>query len=237
MKFKEVFDTCVPKAKREKERWNVFAAYIGRPISVLLTVPLIETKVKPSTITLLSIIAALIGFSMFATGEGLQYYIIGWFFFFIWNILDGVDGNLARCQRTCSPLGELWDATGGYVAMVLTYLSVSIAAFYDDNIYQLCEPHHYLIMGGLTAVLSIFPRLILHKRKNLNMSQDSVNELQDKKNFGFVQIVSMNLISVSGFMQVLFLVCILTHTLNLFICFYLVINLLTCLLSLRKLLK
>ena len=204
---------------------------------VLLTIPLIETKVKPSTITFLSILAALIGFSLFATGEGQQYYLIGWFFFFVWNILDGVDGNLARCQGSCSPLGELWDATGGYAAMVLTYLSVGMAAYYDDNAVSFCSPHYYLAFGGFAAVLSIFPRLILHKRKNLNMSQDSVNELQDKKNFGFVQIVSMNLISVSGFMQVLFLICIVTHTLNMFICFYLVINLLMCLLSLRKLLK
>lgn len=237
MSIKEVFDTCVPKAKREKERWNIFAAYIGRPISVLLTVPLINTKVRPSDVTLLSIIAALIGFLLFASGEGTQYYLIGWCFFFVWNILDGVDGNLARCQRTCSPMGELWDATGGYAAMVLTYMSACIAAYYDENLYEICASHHYLIMGGLTAVLSIFPRLILHKRKNLDMSQDSVNELQDKKNFGFVQIVSMNLISVSGFMQVILLVCILTHTLNIFTCFYLVVNLLMCILSLYKLLK
>lgn len=237
MTYKEVYEIAVPKKKREMERWNLFAAYIGRPISVMLTIPLIETNVKPSTITFLSILAAIIGFSLFATGGGLLYYLIGWFFFFVWNILDGVDGNLARCQGSCSPLGELWDATGGYAAMVLTYLSVGIAAYYDENVVSYCSPHYYLIFCGLTAVLSIFPRLILHKRKNLNMSHDIINELQDKGNFGFVQIVSMNLVSVSGFMQVLFLICIVTHTLNLFTCFYLLINLLMCLLSLKKLLK
>lgn len=237
MKFKEAFDISVPKSKREKERWNIFAAYIGRPISVLMTIPLIDTKVKPTTVTKWSIVAAVLGFLFFASGLGLRYYIIGWCFFFLWNLLDGVDGNLARCQGTCSPAGELWDATGGYAAMVLTYMSAGVAAYYDNSFYTFCEQHYLLIIGGLTAVLSIFPRLILHKRKNLNMSQDSVNQLQNKKDFGLLQILSMNLVSASGFLQVILLVCVLTHTLNFFVLFYFAVNLGICCVSLRKLLK
>ena len=151
--------------------------------------------------------------------------------------MDGVDGNLARSTKQCSNLGDLWDTTGGYAAMVLTYFSAGIAAYIDNSLYDFCDKYMLLIMGGASAIMSIFPRLVMQKKKTYGVNSDAVNKLTDKTHFGIKQIISMNFISPSGFLQVIFLLCILFHTLNFFISVYTIINLLIMAVTLRGLLK
>lgn len=237
MTYKEIYDIAVPPQKRKEERWNLLAGHIGRPISVLMTVPLTKTKVKPTTVTGWSLIALVIGAILVSFNFNTTITIVGWGFFFLWNLLDGVDGNLARSTKQCSNLGDLWDTTGGYAAMVLTYFSIGVSSYYDSNLYDFCDKSLLLILGGATAVMSIFPRLVMQKKKTYGINSDAVKNLTDKSNFGIKQIISMNLISPSGFMQVLFLLCIIFHTLNFFILAYTVINMCIMVVSLYQLLK
>lgn len=237
MTFKEVYDIAVPAAKRKKERWNLFAGQIGRPISVLMTLPFIGTKITPSQVTLWSLICAIIGAVLVSLNINLTWSLVGWGFFFLWNLLDGVDGNLARATNQCSPMGELWDATGGYAAMILTYFSAGVAAYYDSNIIEFCDKEVLLIIGGLASIFSVFPRLIMQKKKTLNIGEDSIKKVANKESFGLSQIIAMNFISVSGFLQVIFLLCIVFHTLNFFVAFYLLANTLIMIKSLHELLK
>ena len=209
-----------------------------RPLSVLLTIPLINTRVRPSDITILSIIFSIVGFILFIFGyDDMTMKIVCLFCFFVWAILDGVDGNLARCQHTTSALGELWDSVGGYAAMVLIYLSAGIAAFYDMNLMFFCEDYLLILLGGICAVASIFPRLIMHKKNNISPEKMTDDGLNHKERYNTKQIIVLNFISVSGFMQVLFLASILMHTLNIFITLYCCINVIVMLLSLRILMK
>lgn len=237
MNYKEIYDIAVPPQKRKEERWNLFGGHIGRPISVLMTVPLTRTSIKPTTVTGWSLIALIIGSVLVSIQYRMSLSIIGWLFFLLWNLLDGVDGNLARCTNQCSNLGDLWDTMGGYAAMVLTYFSAGIAAYFDNNLYDFCAKYLLLIMGGAAAVMSIFPRLIMQKKKNYGINSTAVNQLSDKTHFGWRQIISMNLISPSGFLQVIFLLGILFHCLNFFIAFYCLINFLIMTFSLYSLLK
>lgn len=237
MTYSEVYDIAVPRKKREMEKWNLFAAHIGRPISVLMTIPLVNTKVKPVTVTFWSVVAALLGAVFMSFGGTVFWSVAGWFFFFLWNLLDGVDGNLARCQNTCSKRGELWDAFGGYAALVLTYISVSVTSFNDIIDLYVLDKHWILILGGLTSVLAIFPRLIFQKKLNLGIDEDKTNSLRDKKNYGIKQIIALNVISATGLMQPIILICIFLHSLSVFIVAYFLINSFITLVSLYKLLK
>ena len=237
MTYKEIYDIAVPERKRKEERWNLFAGHIGRPLSVLMTVPLTKTQVKPTTVTGWSLIALLIGSVLVSISYSMTMTLVGWCFFFLWNLLDGVDGNLARSTKQCSNLGDLWDTTGGYAAMVLTYFSAGIAAYIDNSLYDFCDKYMLLIMGGASAIMSIFPRLVMQKKKTYGVNSDAVNKLTDKTHFGIKQIISMNFISPSGFLQVIFVLCILFHTLNFFISVYTIINLLIMAVTLRGLLK
>ena len=237
MTFSEVYDKVMPEKKRKEERYNIFAHCIGRPISILMTLPLIKTKVKPTTITMFSVISAIIGFFIVAFGQTTSLRVVGWFFFLLWNLLDGVDGNLARCTNQCSSLGDLWDTMAGYAAMVFTYFSAGIAAFYDTNTISFLDSYWFLIIGGATAIASIFPRLVMHKKKSSNVNSEAVKALSDKEHFGLKNIIAMNLISPSGFMQVIFLFSIVSHFLNIYTLFYAVVNFGIMFLSLYSLLK
>lgn len=237
MTFQEVYNRVMPEKKRKEERFNIFAHWIGRPISILMTLPLINSKVKPTTVTKWSIAFATVGFALVAFGPNMLIKVLGWLCFLMWNLLDGVDGNLARCTNQCSQMGDLWDTTAGYAAMVFTYFAAGIAGYYDNNAIALCDSHWLLILGGATTVISIFPRLVMHKKKSSNIDDTGVKALSDKQNFGLKNIIAMNFISPSGFMQVIFLICIVCHFLNLFVVFYFFVNSAIMLLSLYKLLK
>lgn len=237
MTFQEVYNRVMPEKKRKEECFNIFAHWIGRPISILMTLPLINSKVKPTTVTKWSIAFATVGFALVAFGSNMLIKVLGWLCFLMWNLLDGVDGNLARCTNQCSQMGDLWDTTAGYAAMVFTYFAAGIAGYYDNNTNALCDSHWLLILGGATAVISIFPRLVMHKKKSSNIDDTGVKALSDKQNFGLKNIIAMNFISPSGFMQVIFLICIVCHFLNIFVVFYFFVNSAIMLISLYKLLK
>lgn len=68
MTFSEVYAKVMPEKKQKEERFNIFAHWIGRPISILLTLPLINTKVSPTTVTKFSVLASVIGFLLVAFG-------------------------------------------------------------------------------------------------------------------------------------------------------------------------
>ena len=238
MKLKEVYDRCMPIEKRKKEKMNIWVAWVVRPLSVVCTVPLVNTKIRPSDITILSIIFSFLGFILMSTAvDNMSLKIWGWICFFIWAVLDGVDGNLARCQNTCSPLGELWDAIGGYASMVLIYMAAGITAFFDNNLLSIGPNYLILIVASFSSLFSLFPRLIMHKRNSIMPPSKSEKVLNDKSNYGIREIIIMNIISVSGFMQVLFLISTLFHMLNIFTYFYAFINCLVMLMSLYSMLK
>lgn len=237
MTYKEIYDIAMPEKKRKEERWNVWVTISVRPLSILCTIPFTRTKVKPTTITKWSVIANLLGFFLVAFAQSMTLKLVGWLFFFVWAVLDGVDGNLARSTNQCSSMGDLWDTTGGYAAMVLIYFSAGIAAFYDNSLYSFCDVYWMIILGGATAVISIFPRLVMHKKKSSNIDDESVKAISDKQNYSLSKIAAMNIVSPSGFMQVIFLLSIVFHVLNFFSVFYFAVNMGIMAMSLRGLLK
>ena len=69
------------------------------------------------------------------------------------------------------------------------------------------------------------------------MEDNSVKAISDKQNFSISKIAAMNLVSPSGFMQVLFIIAILFHILDIFTMVYFIVNLGIMTMSLRSLLK
>jgi phosphatidylglycerophosphate synthase len=237
MTYREAYDRVLPESKRKEEKYNILVFAFIRPISIFMTLPLVDKKVKPTTITKISIIFILVGFILIAFGQTSVIRLLGWLSIVIWTLLDGVDGNLARCTNQCSANGDLWDTTGGYLAMVCIYFSVGIAAFYDRNSIGLCASYWMLILGGATAVISIFPRLVMHKKKSAEGNTRAVKSLSDKKTFGLKNIIAMNFISPTGFMIIFLLLAIIFHLLNLFVIVYFFINFIVMMLSLHTLMK
>ena len=95
------------KDKKREDRIRPFAFYIGRPISYVFTVPFLYTKITPNMVTVISILFAVAGLvinSIFTTALMLS---VGWVMFLMWNIFDGVDGNIARYKKQFSKFRDL----------------------------------------------------------------------------------------------------------------------------------
>ena len=236
MTYSEVYNISVPPAKRAEEAKNYFISKFVRPFSIIFTMLLAPLNIHPIAITKISIGCLLIGAAAFACDESMSGQILGWLMFFAWGVLDCVDGNLARYNNMCSPMGELWDTVGGYSALILLNLSAGIGAFYGINRYDFCEKYYLLIFAGIAAIASIFPRLVTQKKKNLIPDSTSANALLDKSNYDFCKSLMLNVISPLGFMQPLLLLAILVHMLNFYVCFYAAANIAVMLAALRNLL-
>ena len=93
---KEIEQKTMSPEKRKSAKNDYFAFYIGRPLSYVLTIPFLYTNISPNAVSLISIIPLVIGFLLMCFGTGKEILVVGWLLFFLWNLLDGVDGNIAR---------------------------------------------------------------------------------------------------------------------------------------------
>jgi phosphatidylglycerophosphate synthase len=236
MKLTEIYNVCVSESKRKTDKMIPWVYYVMRPISILLTKPLLKTNITPVNVTFASMVATLIGFVLIGFGHETQTRLWGFFAFIVWGLLDCIDGNIARCKGLASTRGALWDATGGYMALTLMFFSVGIGAFNDTNIYEFLEKYLYIVLGGLTALMSIFPRLVMQKKK-ADGGTDSVKGVADKANYSITKIIALNVESAIGMTQVLLFFAIIFHFLNLFTICYFFINIVIMVYTLYTLLK
>lgn len=228
---KDIERKTMSPAKKAMAKNDYFAFYVGRPLSYLLTVPFVKTNITPNQISYLSIIPLIVGFIIMILTTDFVVLLLAWFLFFLWNLLDGVDGNLARYREQYSKDGSVVDAMAGYVAMVLTYFGAGIVAAHlnDSDIY--------IILGALSGISLIFPRLVMHKYINTVAQDESVSSIKDKSDFNTIKILALNMTSITGIPQVLLLLTILTNQWVLFTLVYFTINFLLMIFSLYSLFK
>lgn len=237
MKLKEIYNVCVPPAKATTDKLIPWLYFVVRPLSILLTKPILKTSITPIQVTFVSMLATMAGFALLGFGQSVETRIYGWICFFVWAVLDCVDGNVARCKGLASERGALWDATGGYMALSLIFFAVGLAAFQDDNIVECIDKHYYIVLGGLTSLMSLFPRLVMQKKKASENGAEAVKAVGDKASFNLPKIIALNLESAIGFMQVVVLLGIIFHFLNVFIVCYFIVNFIIMVYSLYTLLK
>lgn len=234
---KDMAQKTMTPEKRKQAKNDFFAFYIGRPLSYVLTVPFLKLKIKPNTVSLISIFPSIIGFLLVGFGNALTIKLIGVLMFFLWNLLDGVDGNIARYTKQFSKTGSLWDATSGYVAMVMTFMAMGTGCYYGKCTFLPIDQVLMVVLGGISAILIIFPRLVMHKRMTSIGNDEKTESVKDKSQYGIIKILALNLISISGFIQVLMFLAVIFKMMDIFTICYFIINLLICLVSVTKLLK
>ena len=204
--YKQLVDKTMPPEKRRNASRCVVGHYLVRPISNLISIPLIERKFNPTSVTKFSLVFAVIPVVSFLIG-GVWGFWIGWLSILMWNILDGVDGNIARYNDCCSPEGELWDVFVGWVATIAFYVGMGFTAFYQDDKWAVLTgipDYLYIFMGDMAALAWIFPRLMMQKKITI-FSKASVASVQDRGNYGIGKLIIFNVTSINGLASVLFL--------------------------------
>lgn len=145
----------------------------------------------------------------------------------IWNILDGVDGNIARyCEKT-SVKGELLDAIAGWAAHIAFYSGMGFAAYRFARYLQ--DPALYLYIGALIAHFPLLARLVMHKKAGM-VGLKAVEKIKTLKqdHMGLLDVIKLiifNLLSINGGAAVMFLACLLLNEMEWCIWIQFVLNL------------
>lgn len=228
---REIAKKTMTESKRQEAKNDLFSFYIGRPLTYVLTVPFLYTKISPNAVTFISILCSLAGFVMCCVADTCILLTVSWILFFMWSMFDGVDGNIARYRKQYSKLGTVYDTMGGYISILGMLLGVGIAAYHNpvllDRWFSYDNYRYLLIIAGaLSSIFDMFPRLMLHNIKSTLKDKANVDNVSDKSKYNFFEIVALNITSPSGGMMVLFIISIWTQTLDIFTYFYFLINLL-----------
>lgn len=225
--YKDVENKSMPPEKREEAKGDLFSYYIGRKLTYLMTIPLLYTNITPNTVTWISIYCLIASFLVLCLAQTLPLLIVGWALFFLWSLLDGVDGNIARYKRQFSKLGDLYDTMGGYLSMALIYLGFGVAAAHMGGQLERfieIDRGYYIILGALSSIFSIFPRLMMHKIISSYMSTELVASVKNKSEYSLMKRIALNISSIAGGVMVVSFVCCLTKTLDLFTIAYCALN-------------
>ncbi len=108
------------------ETENLIDLYFYRPIGYRLARMLQHTGVTPNMVTILSIfVGAGTGYLFYFTGRP-EYTVAGILLLIVANILDCVDGQLARLTGIKSEIGRILDGMAGDIWFTLIYVGLAL---------------------------------------------------------------------------------------------------------------
>lgn len=240
IKYKELVKKTMPPEKRESAKKCIIGHYLLRPVSNIVSIPFIEKKCNPTTVTKISGIFPIVALVSFLVWSGNFGFAIGWISMFVWNILDGVDGNIARFNDQCTVEGDLWDSLTGWLAIIAFYYGMGGVAYHNPGkiwgIMEYIPQETYLILGSLSAMCWIFPRLVMHKKANV-YKNDGVLATMNRKSYGLIRLIVFNVTSINGLGAVLFLLAYLFEINALCMWGYFGVSMISCLACVYSLMK
>jgi len=108
-----------------KESEGFMSRYLERRISLAVTRRLVDTRITPNEMTLVSIGIGLIGARFFA-GPTRSQHLLGAIFFWLHSVLDGCDGELARLKFAESRWGGLIDFWGDNLVHSAVFSAIAV---------------------------------------------------------------------------------------------------------------
>jgi phosphatidylglycerophosphate synthase len=109
-----------------------FSTFVLRKISTLFTSALVETRIKPNTMTIISVIFGVSAAYLASQGK----YLVGGIALFFSLVLDCVDGEVARYKKEFSRLGAWLDAFSDRVKEY-AYVAGLIYSANDESVWWL----------------------------------------------------------------------------------------------------
>jgi phosphatidylglycerophosphate synthase len=119
-------ETSAPGRPREIEAASNL--YFVHPLSRALASTLATTPVTPNQVSVASVFASAAAAAAYAGLAWPWNAIVGLACQFVWHVLDGADGELARRTGRASPIGELIDGVCDHVSQLLIYVALAVMA-------------------------------------------------------------------------------------------------------------
>ncbi len=142
--------------KRDYERYLPLSRFVFRPVGFLLTWLAIRIGLTSEAVSWLSGLIGMIAYlCMINSHEPLL--PVGIVLLYFFNLLDCVDGSIARTMKTENPYGRFLDSIMGWVDMGFWAL-IGIVAYRHPELLCFSDPMGYgmvfwLAVGGLTCYL------------------------------------------------------------------------------------
>lgn len=135
--------------KSDIERKSCWLSYyFYRPLSFLVTPFFINFGIRPNTVTWLGFLFGLISLILYFLGDYIQT-ILACLFYFIFNLFDHIDGNIARIQNKTNYYGKYLDSITGVI--IAATLDFAIATGIPDK--TLFNEFPIILIGGLSSIL------------------------------------------------------------------------------------
>ena len=107
------------------ETENLLDRIFYRPIGYRIALLLAKTPVTPNTITIISIFIGVFA-GVLLSPQNIWINIAGFALLVIANILDCVDGQLARLTGIKSPIGRILDGLAGNLWFISIYIAIAL---------------------------------------------------------------------------------------------------------------
>jgi len=146
--------------KRDYEKYLPFSRFFFRPLGFLLTWAAVRVGQTTESVAWISGLAGLAGCTFLIIGKGTTLLSIGIGLLFLFNLLDCVDGSIARATNTQNPYGKFLDSICGNLIDFAFWGVIGIMAFRNNNLLIIPRPfninHFWLAIGGAACFLSIY---------------------------------------------------------------------------------
>ena len=198
--------------------------FVIRPVANLLTWLFLRIGVSANNATLISTLVGFLGSGFLIFGSTTKMLLLGLIILNLWIVFDCIDGNIARTTKSSSLLGTYLDGVSGYVYVSLLYISLGVAVFrhYSLMLNGINYNWVYILIGALTSMACILPRLFEHKAVTLFEGYRSA--VTDKTNYSLFYVMGLNLAGMAGLSNPLMLIAYSLNCLNYYLLFYFLIQ-------------
>ena len=158
VKYRDILNGYTTEKQESDRSSHVFLFYIYRPISFPFTWLAFIFGFSANSITFASFLLTLV-IPPLMISNLVFYKIIGAVAMFFFLVLDCVDGNIARVQKSDSQYGHVLDAITGFIFWIFIYASLGFSA--SKDFIALKSLSIYLpFFGFAIALLFLLTRLI-----------------------------------------------------------------------------
>ena len=145
--------------KRGYERYLILSRFLFRPAGFALTWAAVRVGLTSEAVSWLSGVVGLVGCAALVSGRGVLH-PAGLALLFLFNLLDCVDGSLARTLKTGNPYGRFLDSVCGGIIDLGFWAVAGILAFQHPELLRYPDGFgqgalFWLGVGGATCFLAV----------------------------------------------------------------------------------
>lgn len=227
MKYSYAFIKSTLTVKKNS-RSSIWVRNLIRKISFPVTYLFINTGWSANMVSVLSMIIVF-GGSLLLAINSFTCMLLGVVLINFWLVLDCVDGNIARCYKQKTYMGDFYDAVAGYAPFAFATMALGVAAFNTSYLFPSKYSNYFLIIGGCGAIANIYSRLIHQKylvcvfvaKKALGQLEDiTLKDTENKKSFAYIRERIDKEIGVSGLFMPWLFIALFTKTFDIMLLFY-----------------